>query len=328
MSSPKVSVIMPVYNTAEYLNCAVDSILNQTLKEIELIIVNDGSTDDCSSILQDYSKIDTRIILINKKNEGSSIARSIGLSKVSGEFIYFMDSDDMLNKEALEHCYSYAVEKNLELIIFDAISFDHSSGLNQDGFNYNKQGLFPLDIMTGPKMIHLLLKKGLFRVTPWIHFIKKELILDNKLDFYPGIINEDELFFSRLYFFASRCAYLPKLFFQRRIRPNSTMTAKFSFKRVSSYFTIIDELKKEETAHSPLLVEIIDMLISNIVNGVAYQSALLSSKERKWVVAYLCRGNFLKKLKAKNFIVIFMPWVIRFKSTLLTPFFSPKERLQ
>lgn len=315
MENPiKVSIVMPVYNTAEYLNSAVDSILNQTLAEIEFIIVNDGSTDQSPIILEKYTKLDKRVILINKENEGSSIARSIGLSKASGEFIYFMDSDDMLDKEALEQCYLYATENKLELIVFDAISFDDSSGLKNDDFSYNKQGLFPTSIMTGLEMIHKLLTKELFRVPPWIHFIKKELIKDNNLDFYPGIINEDELFFSKVYFYANRCAYFPKLFFQRRIRPNSTMTAKFSFKRVSSYYIIIEELQKEDVQDSPLLNKVIQRLIKNIVHGLAYQSSMLETKERYQVISWMYRHKLLRKLNAKNFIVCFFPWTIKVKS--------------
>lgn len=313
MTIPKVSVVMPVYNTADYLNMAVDSILNQSLKEIEFIIVNDGSTDQSSAILENYAKIDQRVMLINKNNEGSSIARSIALSKASGEFVYFMDSDDILDTGALEQCYTYAKERNLELILFDAISFDNATGLQNQDFNYNKKNLFPLDIMTGLEMISKLLVKGLFRVPPWIHFIRRDLITNHNLDFYPGIINEDELFFSRIYFFAQRCAYLPKLFFQRRIRPNSTMTAKFSFKRASSYFVIIEELKREDTSHSSLLEEIVQKLIKNIANGVAYQASVLSSKERYKVIGWLYKQRLLRTLSIKNFIVLFLPWTTKIK---------------
>lgn len=313
MPIPKVSVIMPVYNTADYLNSAVDSILNQTLKEIEFIIVNDGSTDGSESILSSYAALDKRVVLTNKQNEGSAIARSIGLSQAKGEFLYFMDSDDILDSGALEQCYCYANKKNLELIIFDALSFDDSSGLNNNDFNYNKQGLFPIDIMTGLEMIYKLLEKKLFRVPPWIHFIKRELVVENGLDFYPGIINEDELFFSRIYFFAKRCVYLPKLFFKRRIRPNSTMTAKFSFKRASSYFIIIEELKKEDVSNSPLLARVIERLILNIANGVAYQAAMLPSKERRKVITWMHKQKLLRKLTTKNLAVIFLPWTIKIK---------------
>lgn len=313
MLIPKVSVVMPVYNTAEFLSSAVESILDQTLKEIEFIIVNDGSTDESPSILRNYARLDKRILLIDKKNEGSSIARSIGLSKATGQFLYFMDSDDILDSQALEQCYLYAGENSLELIIFDALSFDDSSGLNNNDFNYNKQGLFPLDIMTGLEMISKLLEKKLFRVPPWIHFIKRDVITKNSLDFYPGIINEDELFFSRIYFFAKRCAYLPKLFFKRRIRPNSTMTAKFSFKRASSYFTIIEELKREDVSHSSLLAKVVERLVVNIANGVAYQAALLPSNERKKVVEWMYKQKLLRSLTTKNLAVMLLPWTIRIK---------------
>lgn len=316
MPIPKVSVIMPVYNTAEYLNSAVESILTQTLNEIEFIIVNDGSTDESPSILRGYANLDERIILIDKENEGSSIARSAALAKATGEFLYFMDSDDILETNALEKCYAYAIENKLELIIFDALSFEDSSGLNNNDYSYNKEGLFPTRVMSGIEMISLLLERELFRVPPWIHFFKRELVVENNLNFYPGIINEDELFFSRLYFFPKRCAYLPKLFFKRRIRPNSTMTAKFSFKRASSYFIIIEELKRENVKHSAQLAKIVKKLIRNIANGLAYQSAMLPSKQRKEVISWMVSQKLLKGLKFKNLVVMFMPWTIKIKPKL------------
>lgn len=314
MIKPKVSIIMPVYNTAEYLEEAVESVLNQTIEDVEFIIINDGSSDGSLDILKKFSGRDNRIILIDKKNEGSSIARSIGLSKASGDFIYFMDSDDLLESDALEKCYLKANEFNLDLILFDAISFNDESLFDASTFNYVKKGLFPETIMSGPDMAYKLLVKGLFRVPPWIHFIKRELIVDNKMDFYPGIVNEDELFFTRVYFFAQRCLYLPEIFFKRRLRPNSTMTSEFSPKRSRSYFVIIDQLNRDDFTDRPLLKKIRKILIGNIVNGVAYQSSSLLFKERMNVVLGFARRGLLHLISIKNLLVLFFPFLLSLKA--------------
>ena len=105
----KVSVILPVYNVAQYLNETFTSLLNQTLQEIEIIAVNDGSTDNSEEIIKKYAQKDLRIKVFSQKNQGQSVARNLALQHATGEYIYMMDSDDVLaNLDALRVCYEYA----------------------------------------------------------------------------------------------------------------------------------------------------------------------------------------------------------------------------
>ncbi len=96
MSNIKVSVIVPVFNVEAYLNESLDSILNQTLNDIEIICINDGSTDNSLNILETYAKKDKRIKIISKENEGQGVARNVGLDDAQGEYISFVDSDDFI----------------------------------------------------------------------------------------------------------------------------------------------------------------------------------------------------------------------------------------
>ena len=102
MKNPKLSIIIPVYNTGEYLSRCLDSVINQTYKEIEIICVNDGSTDNSLQILNDYAKCDDRIIIINQKNLGSSEARNNGLKIIKGKWVGFVDSDDWVDLNYFE----------------------------------------------------------------------------------------------------------------------------------------------------------------------------------------------------------------------------------
>lgn len=104
MNHPKVSVIIPVYNTEKYVKESVESIMQQTLQNIEIIIINDGSTDNSLSVVNLLAQQDRRITVYSQSNQGLSIARNTGLEKVKGEFIYFMDSDDLLTNDALKTC--------------------------------------------------------------------------------------------------------------------------------------------------------------------------------------------------------------------------------
>ena len=123
MNSFKVSVIIPVYNTELYIKQTVESIQKQTLYDIEIIIINDGSTDNSLSLLLELSKQDHRIKIFSQENQGLSISRNTGLEKASGEFVYFMDSDDLLEKDALEICYQKCIAEKLDFVFFDAESF-------------------------------------------------------------------------------------------------------------------------------------------------------------------------------------------------------------
>ena len=116
----KVSVILPIYNVAPYLEEAFESILNQSLKEIEVIAVNDGSTDNSEEIVKRYQQLDSRIISFSQENQGQSVARNLALQHATGQYIYMMDSDDMLTSlDALRICYEYAEKNHADFVFFD-----------------------------------------------------------------------------------------------------------------------------------------------------------------------------------------------------------------
>ncbi|MDD2425860.1 MAG: glycosyltransferase [Bacteroidales bacterium] len=244
MSIPKVSVIIPAYNTAPYLVEAVDSVLNQTLKNFEVIIVDDGSTDNTLEIIQNYAQKDSRIKYYHQKNQGQSVARNLAMSASRGEYIYFMDSDDILVRNALEYCYKTASENGLDLVTFDAESFSESGTYSVSGIKYIREGEIEERVYSGIDMAELMVRKELFRAAPWLLFVKRELLKKNNLTFYPGIIHEDELFSTLLFISAHRVSYIPEVLFYRSVRGGSTMTGNFSMRNINGYFTVIKELKK------------------------------------------------------------------------------------
>ena len=101
----KVSVVIPVYNTEKYVREAVESIMNQTLRELEIIIINDGSTDNSLQVVEELAAADSRIQVYSQTNQGGSVARNAGIARAYGKYIYFMDSDDLLEKETIDLCY-------------------------------------------------------------------------------------------------------------------------------------------------------------------------------------------------------------------------------
>ncbi|GHU18452.1 hypothetical protein FACS189475_03940 [Betaproteobacteria bacterium] len=127
---PKVSVIVPVYNAALFLKQCLDSIAGQTLRDIEIICVNDGSTDDSLSILEDYAANDKRLRVMSKKNEGkgAASARNLGLESARGEFLSFLDSDDFFEPEMLELLVKRAEETEADIVLCNGMEYDHKTG--------------------------------------------------------------------------------------------------------------------------------------------------------------------------------------------------------
>lgn len=114
----KVSVILPVYNGEKYLKQCLDSICSQTLKEIEILCVDDGSTDHTAEILADYAKKDERIRVIHQANAGAGAARNNGLRQASGEYLSFLDADDFFEPDMLERAYAKAKEEDAQIVVF------------------------------------------------------------------------------------------------------------------------------------------------------------------------------------------------------------------
>ena len=119
----KISVIVPVYNTQKYLNECLNSLINQTFQDIEIICINDGSTDDSLEVLNEFSKKDNRIKIVTQKNSGLSASRNHGIELSKGEYIYFIDSDDYIELNTLKELYDISIENSCDLIIFKLINF-------------------------------------------------------------------------------------------------------------------------------------------------------------------------------------------------------------
>lgn len=194
----KVSIILPIYNVAPYLKEAFESIISQTLKEIEIIAVNDGSTDNSQEIIERYAQKDKRIIALSQENQGLSGARNTALLHAKGEYIYMMDSDDVLSSpDTLRTCYEYAEKNHADFIFFDGERF-----MDEDKHYYSeitRTHLADENIKyEGKYLLNLMLDKKVHNSVVWLIFINKQYLNRLELQFYSGIIYEDELFTTNL----------------------------------------------------------------------------------------------------------------------------------
>ncbi|MGL5785311.1 MAG: glycosyltransferase [Bacteroidales bacterium] len=274
----KISVIIPVFNTGSYLSETLNSIINQTIREIEIIIINDGSTDNSGEIIEQYRNSDTRIISVRQDNAGQATARNHGMALASGEYIYFMDSDDMLNPEALEECYQKAYPDNLDIVFFDAVSFS-TDGYNTDSFNYLRCGELEDRIYSGPEISDILLRNNGFRVAPWLQIYRRKFLEDKKL-LYQKTTHEDELFTTLAFLQAERTGFINKAYFNRRLRDSSVVTSPFKMKNLYAYSYIMSEIKAFSEGKDKVIQNLCQRFIRRISNGLITKMAALNYHER------------------------------------------------
>lgn len=220
----EVSIIVPVYNVEKYLSFCLDSLVNQTFKDIEIICVNDGSTDNSAEVLEHYAGFDKRIKIINKENGGLSSARNAGLDAATGKYIAFVDSDDFVSHFLVERAYNFVQKKNAD---FAAFGFDYVVGnslkLYESGFSFPKS-------LVGKCVYETDLNENFYtkiHPTAWCKFYSAKLIQNNNLRFCEDIIFEDLPFAAEVYLSANRMVYtnLP-LYYYRAERQGSILSSR------------------------------------------------------------------------------------------------------
>ena len=222
---PKVSVIVPIYNVEKYLEKCINSLLSQTLEDIQIILVNDGSKDNSGNIAREYEKNNkNRIIYVEKENGGLSDARNHGLKYATGDFIAFLDSDDYIEKNAYEEMYNKAIEENADYVECDFIwEFPNKIRVDKQYPYKNKKEML-----------------SFVRVVAWNKLIKRQLITDNNLEFPKGLRYEDVEFTYKLIPFVNKFAYVDKPFIHYVQREGSI--ANVQNERTAEIFTVLDNV--------------------------------------------------------------------------------------
>lgn len=220
-----ISIIVPVYNVEDYLCKCIESLINQTLKDIEIILVNDGSTDTSPQICDRYAKKDKRIKVIHKENGGLSDARNTGISVANGKFIAFLDSDDWVNLEMYEKLYSYACVNDA-----DIVQCDFMKVYNEENFSCNNIDT-KTELHTGIQALnHLHGNRHGKTVVVWNKIYKKELFRD--IRFPKGRIHEDEFIMYKILHKSNKIidTNLPMVYYRQR--NGSIMNSEFNIKRL------------------------------------------------------------------------------------------------
>lgn len=251
---PKISVVMPIYNVEKYLNECLSSIVEQTFPDIEIICINDGSTDGSPEILEKWSNQDSRIIVYHRNNSGISCSRNFGASKAKGEYIFFIDSDDYLVKNAFDLLYSEALSHNLDVLYFDAELFCDETDLYENfkqRCNYYIRNSEYNGVTSGSFLFSEMINNNDYKVVVFLQFIKLSYYKRKNLFFYEGIIHEDILFSFLCIIQADRVKYIKKILYKKRFRKLSIMTTPRGGKNVIGLFTGMVNIIKFSIIHNP-----------------------------------------------------------------------------
>ncbi|MBQ9700504.1 MAG: glycosyltransferase [Lachnospiraceae bacterium] len=242
----KISIIVPVYNTEKYLRECLDSVLSQEYASYEVVCVNDGSTDGSLSILEEYSEKDKRIRVVTTENRGLSAARNKGVSLASGEYICYLDSDDMLETGALNRMVEAVSVDVPDMVVFNARliyeSDDIKKSYNKDAY-YNRQIDYGY-ISTGTDLLAGLIENNQYIETAWIMLLRKTFLQENGIAFCENILHEDTLYSICCYTRAQTVRYKKDINYIYRIRSNSIMTKPVTSHNIISRLICYDEILK------------------------------------------------------------------------------------
>ena len=216
---PKISVIVPAYNVEKYIEESLNSIINQTLKDIEIIIINDGSTDKSTEIINEISRNDSRVIVINQKYSGVSKARNIGMMLAKGDYISFIDSDDYIETDMLEKMYRAAEKYDCDIV-------QCNYAIDNNGERREVvQNIKPNKLLKENEIIEYIktgLIDGSLATYVWNKIFKRQFLRDNDLMFKEDLnMFEDWYFIMDIITYTKKMIFLPENLYNYRIAPNS-----------------------------------------------------------------------------------------------------------
>ena len=247
MKDIKVSVIMPVYNAAEYLSRTLDDVTNQTLRDIQIICVDDGSKDNSREIVKEYQKKDERIQLVEQENKNAGAARNHGMQYAKGKYVVFWDSDDLFLENALETMYLQAEKTQADICICAARRYD-----NQTGKYFSSDAYLRLDYLPEKEVFQKTdIPDHIFNLAtnvPWNKMFLRSFIIENHLEFQEIRQANDTFFTLSAFYFAKRISYVTDVLISYRVNSEQSLSGKASdtvFCAYDSYCKTKELLEKQ-----------------------------------------------------------------------------------
>lgn len=306
-----VSVIVPVYNVRPYLKECIDSILAQSYRQMEIILIDDGSTDGSGEFCDAYAQMDNRIHVIHQPNQGLSAARNCGIEYASGEYLCFVDSDDYLYPYSIETLLRLCVENKADMSV---CTFDMLNGKKHIA-NPNARTSSAVEVFYGEQKMDAYLRQNKIHTTAWGKMFAAELF--HEIRFPVGKLYEDVYILHRILHEARCIAYLPKSTYIYRIRPGSITNSGFSLQSMdmleahTKLFRFVEERYPELLPYAQANMMCIHItLLFMIFNAKASYPALekqLRDYCRAHFTVYMKHGNSKKRKLLLPILCVSLP---------------------
>lgn len=294
IKKPLVSVVIPVYNVKKYLDECFASVVNQTYKNLEIILVNDGSTDGSGQLAETLADGDVRAKVIHKQNGGLSDARNTGLNLAKGKYVTFIDSDDYIHATFLEVLIDIAEKTNSDIVQCDNTRVESALG----------RGGEHLSITSGAVAFLQLINFKLVSPTAWGKLYKRSLFTSNKLFFPVGRIHEDTAVIYKLIYFADTVTCADKNLYYYRKNDSSIMNASYTtshYDSVVKYHQELDDFIQHNkiTVSTPTIGRHKSLRLLSVLNKLA-----LHKYEKTDAYKQFQKEYFELSLKSRNFVCI------------------------
>lgn len=291
MSNPPFfSIIVPVYKVEKFLEQCVQSVLTQTYKDFELILVDDGSPDECPRMCDEYATNDCRVKVIHKKNGGLSDARNKGLSAATGVYILFLDSDDFwLDNKALEKIKNRLDEINVDVLIFGMQKYYQKD----NSFSAARVPSCDKVFESQTQVTKQMMEQNIFVACAWDKVVRHSYIRKNDMSFVKGQLSEDIEWCCRLLLGNPSMGILGEAFYVYRQQNENSITANIGRKNLEHICSVIEKYSKEavKTGNDELLnflsVQYVQwMTVSNLVDKKKIRDLLVSMKKQWYLINY------------------------------------------
>ncbi|MGF6822447.1 glycosyltransferase involved in cell wall biosynthesis [Microbacterium sp. ZKA21] len=284
VDSPDVSVVIPVYNSEAWLEDCLSSVLAQTGVTLELICVDDGSTDGSAIILQRIAEKDERVRIVTQANSGQSVGRNRGLDEAAGRYLIYLDSDDFWQGDVLSELVEYAESAHLDLLLFDSFAFrdgEVASSTWERYATYYQRSQEYRSARSGVQMLADMRDRRDYRPHVGLYLARTEFVRKVGTRFVPGIVHQDNPYTFSLLLHAERVAHVRLDFYARRIRPGSTITGLDDLRSAKgyylSYLAMIRELGSRDLA--PEVSDMVTEVVYGVFRGAQQKIAYLPLEE-------------------------------------------------
>lgn len=339
----KVSVVVPIYNVKAYIDECIMSLVNQSLQEIDIILVDDGSSDGSQNICDNFAARYENVRVIHKENNGLGSARNVGLEVAIGKYVYFIDGDDSLKKDALEKLYRHAERETLDVILFSAECFSDGLGIEYNANEYRRTKCLN-EVISGKELFIRLMEANEYYASIPLRFYRTEYLKEKEYCFPEDIIHEDEIYAYWSLIQAKKALCISDRFYNRRFRAGSIMTSKKAYNSCIGYLYTWKQIMMS-------LNDLTDWNYSEIQNTIRFANSRLGivanlyafsldKRERRQIKKYLAeikdivKNNELIILNKQLYLFLFVPLmfcvlfkILNFKNILYKKMIDTIEKI-